>query len=47
MGKLTKNLGGDLEGFRAAGVWVSFVFLLGIAVLPFLPETKDRPLPEE
>jgi len=32
---------------RAAGLWVSLVLLLGLAVLPFLPETKDQPLPEE
>jgi hypothetical protein len=25
---------------------VSLVLLIGILVLPFLPETKDRPLPE-
>ena len=47
VGKITKNLGGDLEAFRSAGLWVSLVLLLGLAVLPFLPETKDQPLPEE
>jgi MFS family permease len=47
MGRITKNLGGDIESFRTAGVWVSLVLLVGIAVLPFLPETKDQPLPEE
>ena len=47
MGRLTRDLGGDLESFRTAGIWVSFVLLIGIAVLPFLPETKDRPLPAE
>lgn len=47
MGRITKNLGGDLESFRTAGMWVSLVLLVGIAVLPFLPETKDKPLPEE
>ncbi len=47
MGRLTRSLGGDIEGFRTAGVWVSLVLLAGIAVLPFLPETKDQPLPEE
>jgi MFS family permease len=45
--KITRSLGGDMESFRTAGVWVSVVLLLGIAVLPFLPETKDQPLPEE
>ena len=41
------RLGGDIEAFRTAGLWMSLVLLIGIAVLPFLPETKDRPLPEE
>ena len=47
VGKITKSLGGDVEAFRSAGLWVSLVLLLGLAVLPFLPETKDQPLPEE
>jgi MFS family permease len=47
LGKITASLGGDVEAFRKAGLWVSLVLLLGIAALPFLPETKDRPLPEE
>jgi len=47
IGLLTKRLGGDIEGFRTAGMWVSLVLLLGLAALPFLPETKDQPLPEE
>ena len=45
--QITKNLGGNIEGFRTAGTYVSFVLLTGLIVLPFLPETKDRPLPEE
>lgn len=44
---LRGGLGGDIEGFRTAGMWVSLVLLIGLAVLPFLPETKDQPLPEE
>ena len=40
MGRITQSLGGDLESFRTAGMWVSLVLLLGIVVLPFLPETK-------
>jgi len=32
--------------FRAATVTVAMIFLLGLAVLPFAPETKDKPLPE-
>jgi MFS family permease len=46
IGRITASLGGNIEGFRKAGMWVSLVLLLGIAVLPFLPETKDKPLPE-
>jgi len=46
MGRITKSLGGNIDGFRTAGMWVSLVLLLGILVLPFLPETKDKPLPE-
>jgi hypothetical protein len=47
IGALTKKLGGNIEGFRTAGSWVALVLLLGLIVLPFLPETKDKPLPEE
>jgi MFS family permease len=44
--RITANLGGDVENFRTAGLWVSLLLLAGLLVLPFLPETKDRPLPE-
>jgi len=47
MSQLTRSLGGDIEGFRTAGTWVSLVLLVGIAVLPWMPETKDQPLPED
>lgn len=47
LARITKSLGGEVEGFRTAGLWVSSVLLLGLVVLPFLPETKDQPLPEE
>lgn len=47
IGAITRKLGGNIEGFRTAGMWVSLVLLLGVVILPFLPETKDRPLPEE
>lgn len=36
-----------LEGFRDACCWMSLVFLVGLMALPFLPETKGRPLPED
>lgn len=45
--RITASLGGDVEGFRTAGLWVSLVLLVGIVVLPLLPETKDQPLPDE
>lgn len=44
--RITASLGGDIEGFRTAGLWVSLFLLVGLIVLPFLPETKDQPLPE-
>ena len=47
LSQLTRSLGGDIEAFRTAGIWVSLVLFVGIAVLPGLPETKDRPLPED
>jgi MFS family permease len=46
LGRITKSLGGDIEGFRTAGMWISLVLLVGIVVLPLLPETKDQPLLE-
>jgi len=36
-----------LEAFRTACCWMSCIFLLGLVVLPFLPETKGQALPEE
>lgn len=35
-----------IDAFRDACTYVSFVFLLGLIVVFFLPETKGRPLPE-
>ncbi|HEY1375312.1 MAG TPA: MFS transporter [Gemmataceae bacterium] len=50
LGYLTNSVFAKEKGFaephRYAGVAMCAVFLLGIAVLPFLPETKGRPLPE-
>ncbi len=31
---------------RWTGITMSFVFLLGLFILPFLPETRNKPLPE-
>lgn len=46
------TVGGDvaiakINAFRDAASWMCLIFLLGIAVMPFLPETKGKPLPEE
>jgi MFS family permease len=39
--------GGDLvQGFRYAGLAMCLIFLLGLIVLPFAPETRGKPLPE-
>jgi len=35
-----------MEGFRNACCWVSLIYLLALFALPFLPETKGKPLPE-
>ncbi len=35
------------EGMRYAGVAMSSIFVLGLVVLPFAPETKGQPLPED
>jgi len=31
---------------RSIGTWTTLVYLAGILVLPFVPETKGKPLPE-
>ncbi len=36
-----------IDAFRDAASWMCLIFLIGIIVLPFLPETKDKPLPED
>ena len=35
-----------MEAFRNACWWVASIYLLALFALPFLPETKDQPLPE-
>ncbi len=47
IGQVTRSLGGNIEAFRTSGIAVSFILLLGIIVLPFLPETKGKPLPKD
>ena len=47
LGQLSSTVfAGSAEPMRPAGLLMCLVFLLGLAVLPFLPETKGRPLPE-
>jgi MFS family permease len=36
-----------IEAFRNAATYMSAIFLLGLVVLVFLPETKGKPLPED
>jgi hypothetical protein len=35
-----------MDAFRNAACWVSLIYLLALFALPFLSETKGRPLPE-
>jgi hypothetical protein len=47
LGYLTSSVfAGRPEPMRYAGVTMCLVFLLGLAPLPFAPETKGVPLPE-
>ena len=47
LGALSKYIfSGYSEPMRPAGVMMSSIFLLGLLVLPFAPETKGKPLPE-
>jgi len=42
-----ETTGGDkILAFRYAGIVMCAIFLLGLIVLPFAPETKGKPLPE-
>ena len=51
LGVLTTKVFTAAEGWeepmRPAGMVMCSVFLLGLLALPFLPETKDKPLPQE
>lgn len=47
LGLLTSRVYADQpEPMRYAGITMCLVFLIGLAALPFAPETKGRPLPE-
>lgn len=47
LGLLTSQVfAGYAEPMRYAGVTMCAVYLVGLAALPFLPETKGQPLPE-
>jgi MFS family permease len=47
LGLLTSSVfAGHAEPMRYAGVTMCLVFLVGLAALPFAPETKGQPLPE-
>ena len=47
LGTLSKYVfGAYAEPMRPAAVTMSAIFLLGLLVLPFAPETKGKPLPE-
>ena len=47
LGLLTSRVyAGQAEPLRLAGITMSAVFLIGLAVLPWAVETKGRPLPE-
>ncbi|HEX4168462.1 MAG TPA: MFS transporter [Bryobacteraceae bacterium] len=47
LGLLTsRTFAGRPEPMRYAGVTMSLIFLIGLATLPFAPETKGKPLPE-
>jgi MFS family permease len=44
--KVVFDRGDQVEAWRNTGMAMCLFFLIGIVALPFLPETKGRPLPE-
>jgi hypothetical protein len=38
---------GFASPFRLAAISLASIYLVGVFAMPFAPETKDRPLPEE
>ena len=47
LAKSAETTAAKIDAFRDAASWMCLIFLLGIIVLPFLPETKGHPLPED
>ena len=49
--RLAANAGPSAEAklgaFRDACCWLSAIYIIGLFALPFLPETKGQPLPED
>lgn len=43
----TLKAAAKIDAFRDAASWMCLIFVLGLVVLPFLPETKGKPLPED
>jgi MFS family permease len=46
LGLLTSRVYHGPDAMRYAGMTMSLMFLVGLAALPFAPETKGKPLPE-
>ena len=46
LGLLTSRVYQGPDAMRYAGMTMSLMFLVGLAVLPFAPETKGKPLPQ-
>ncbi len=47
LGQLANEVfGGFAQPLRPAAITMSAVYLIGLAALPFAPETKGKPLPE-
>lgn len=44
--KVFTEANGYAEGMRYAGVAMCSIFIIGLLILPFAPETKGKPLPE-
>jgi MFS family permease len=46
VGAVTGAVAAQGEGFAKIGVYVSMIYILGMVIIWFAPETKGRPLPE-